>query len=153
MPDALHGSDEPDHAGEVAIDAEVVDVPAYAPAERGMLLLDRLVSVAPTEVVDGLLGPLEPCLPGSEVLPPVSFPASLPQQCEAQKVAGPRTFAPIRPPWRSGEGHEPGLLRVQLQAVLRHPLLQHRHHLLGVFASLESDDQVVRIAHQAGFAP
>ena len=62
-PASFGGSHETGDAGEVAVDSEVVDVSVHASAERGVLLFDRLVPLAPAEVVDGLLRPLEasPC--------------------------------------------------------------------------------------------
>ena len=95
---------------EVAADAEVVEVPAYTPAERGVLLLDRLVPVAPAEIGEGHLRPLQSRLSGPEALPPAPFPGLLPQQREAQKIEGP-LFLPLAIPL-SGEAHHSGLLLI-----------------------------------------
>src|SRR5207237_1827591 len=59
VPSPLRGFDEPQHTAKVAADAEVVAVASHALTERGVLRLDRLVPMATTPVVDGLLGPSE----------------------------------------------------------------------------------------------
>jgi hypothetical protein len=57
VPSPLHLVDEQQQTSQVATDAEVVEVALDAPRERGVLHLDREVSVATTPLGDGLNGP------------------------------------------------------------------------------------------------
>ena len=50
-PDSLHLQDEHRQASAIAVDAKVVEVAGDTPRERGVLRLDRLMSMAATPVV------------------------------------------------------------------------------------------------------
>src|SRR5215207_7528991 len=86
-------ANQQDEAVPVATDPEVVDVTADAPAERGVLVLDRHMPTATAEVGDGLGGLLKPCIAGLVGQRPVSALRPPPEQREAEKVEGTRSLA------------------------------------------------------------
>src|SRR2546421_8135341 len=85
-PRAPHLEDETFEAANVALHAEVVDVATYASDERLMLLLDRLVPVAPAPVVDGRDRPSQARTSCLEADSPVSRPARSPEDREAEEI-------------------------------------------------------------------
>jgi hypothetical protein len=91
-------------------------VASHALPARGVLRLDRLVPMATTPVVEGLLGPSEARPPGRAVPPPSTLPGPRPRAREAQKVEGGRTCPTLLPLRRTPKGHKPRLVRVEGQS-------------------------------------
>ena len=89
---------------------------SHALTERGVLCLDRLVPMATTPVVEGLLGPSEARPPCLAVHPPSTLPGPRPIAREAQKVEGGRTCPTLLPLRRTPKGQEPRLVRVEVQS-------------------------------------
>src|SRR5215216_6833842 len=116
VPRPLRGFDEPQQTPKVAADAEVVAVAAHALTERGVLCLERLVPMATTPVVEGLLGPSEARPPCLAAHPPSPLPRPRPIAREAQKVEGGRTCPTLLPLRRTPKGQEPRLVRVEVQS-------------------------------------
>ena len=72
VPRPLRRFDEPQETPKVATDAEVVEVASQTSTERGVLGLNRLMPMASTPVVEGLLGPSEARPPRLAPHPPVT---------------------------------------------------------------------------------
>jgi hypothetical protein len=85
--------------------------------------------------------------------PPTPLPGSPPVQREPQEVEGGRTFALLLPQRRSLEWHQASLVRVESQPLALHPQRQHLPHALGIIPTLETDDEVIGVADEAGFTP
>ena len=73
VPRPLRCFDEPQETPKVATHAEVVEVASQTSPERGVLCLNRLMPMASTPVVDGLLGPSQARPPRLAPHPPVTL--------------------------------------------------------------------------------
>src|SRR4051794_26499330 len=91
-PSPLRFLDEHQQTAKVAADAEVVEVASDARRERGMLRLDRQVSMASTPFGDVLYCPSQPRMPGLAHHPPSAAPGTPPVQREPEEVEGGRAF-------------------------------------------------------------
>src|SRR5262245_19635381 len=116
VPRPLRRFDEPQQTPKVAADTEVVEVAAQTSSERGVLGLNRLVSVASTPVVEGLLGPSEARPPGLAPHPPTTLSGTRPIAREPQKVEGGQTFAVVLLLWWTPKGQQPRLVWVESQS-------------------------------------
>ena len=102
--------------------------------------LRDLLESAPEAVSSGLL-----------LYHPVSLTGLSPVLGEAQQVEGAGSGARIavvvrrcrNPQARPPEVNQPGLLRMQRQTILRHPLWQHIKHSPCVSFMLEDDDEII----------
>src|SRR5439155_22392769 len=72
VPRPLRRFDEPQQTPKVAADTEVVEVASQTSTERGVLCFNRLMPMASTPVVDGLLGPSQARPPSLAPHPPVT---------------------------------------------------------------------------------
>ena len=122
VPGPLRRFDESQQTPKVAVDAEVVEVASQTSTERGVLRLNRLVPMASTPVVEGLLGPSQARPPSLAPHPPATFAGTPPIEREPQKVEGGRTFAALLRLWRTPEGQQPRLVRVEGQSEAPQPL-------------------------------
>jgi hypothetical protein len=91
-------------------------VASHALPARGVLRLDRLVPMATTPVVEGLLGPSKARPPSRAVPPPSTLPGPRPRARAAHKVEGGRTCRTLLPLRRTPKGHKPRLVRVEGQS-------------------------------------
>src|SRR5207244_7204384 len=110
VPRPLRRFDETQQTRKVAADAEVIAVASQTSTERGVLGLNRLMPMASTPVVDGLLGPSQARPPSLAPHPPVTFTGTCPIKREPQKVKGGRTFATRLRLCRRPEGHRARLV-------------------------------------------
>src|SRR5687767_11403030 len=85
----------------------------------------------------------------------VPLPASLTDMRESEKIE----CSGLRPTrfLRLGQGfapklHQPGLVRMQRQSVLRKSLFQHVEHFLGVLPVLKAENEIVGKTDLVGFA-
>jgi len=109
-------ADEILQALNVSIHSKVIEVPANAPRERGVLFGNRKVSMAATPLVDRtncLPETSTPCLERHLPTPP---PSPTPVQREPEEVEGPGTFPVLATLRRSAEGDQAGFLRMQSQS-------------------------------------
>src|SRR4029434_26138 len=113
IPHPLRCFDEPQQTPKVATHAEVVEVASQTSTERGVLCLNRLMPMASTPVVDGLLGPSQARPPRLAPHPPVTCTGTDPIKREPQKVKGGWTFATLLRLWRMPEGQQPRFVRVE----------------------------------------
>ena len=119
--------------------------------ERGVLCLNRLMPMASTPVVEGLLGPSQARPPRLAPHPPVPCAGTRPLEREPQKVKGGRTFPALLFLWRTPKGHQPRLVRVQGQSEAPQPLAEHRQHSMRIVLTLKATDEVVTLANQGCF--
>src|SRR5262249_15416698 len=106
VPRPLRRFDETQQTRNIAADAEVIAVASQTSTERGVLGLNRLMPMASTPVVDGLLGPSEACPPCLAPHPPVTCAGPPPiqreppkgQRCPALDPAVALVAAPTRAP-------------------------------------------------------
>jgi hypothetical protein len=110
--------------------------------ERGVLWLNRLMPMASTPVVDGLLGPSQARPPRLAPHPPVTCAGPPPIEREPHKVKGGRTLTALLRRWRTPKGHQPCLVRVQGQSEAPQPFLKHRQHPSCILLTLKVDDEV-----------
>jgi hypothetical protein len=82
VPGPLRRFDESQQTLKVAIHAEVVEVTSQTSTERGVLCLNRLMPMASTPIVDGLLGPSQARPPSLAPHPPVTFTGTSPIERE-----------------------------------------------------------------------
>src|SRR5215471_10477072 len=82
VPGPLRRFEESQETPNVATHAEVVEVTSQTSTERGVLCLNRLMSMASTPVVDGLLGPSQARPPSLAPHPPVTFTGTCPIERE-----------------------------------------------------------------------
>src|SRR5262249_8656135 len=137
VPGPLRFLGEHEQAAKVPAHAEVVEVALDASRERGVLHLDRQVSMATTPVRDVLYRPSQACMPSLARHPPSAAPSALPVQREPEEVEGDRTLAAPLRCRRSPERQQARLVRVEGQPESNHPLAEHIHHALRVFLQLE----------------
>src|SRR5215468_4127958 len=78
VPGPLRRFDESQETPKVATHAAVVAVTSQTSTERGVLCLNRLMSMASTPGVDGLLGPSQARPPSLAPHPPVTFTGTCP---------------------------------------------------------------------------
>ena len=116
VPRPLRRLDETQQTRKVAADAEVIEVASQTSTERGVLGLNRLVPVASTPVVEGLLGPSEARPPGLAPHPPTTLAGTRPIEREPQKVEGGQTFTAVLLLWWTPEGQQPRLVWVENQS-------------------------------------
>src|SRR5215468_4390993 len=90
VPRPLRRFDETQQTRKVAADAEVIEVASQTSTERGVLGLNRLMPMASTPVVDGLLGPSQARPPSLAPHPPMTLSGTYPIKREPQKVKGGR---------------------------------------------------------------
>src|SRR5262245_66311151 len=83
--------------------AEVVEVTSQTSTERGVLCLNRLMPMASTPIVEGLLGPSQARPPRLAPHPPVPCAGPPPIEHEPHKVKGGRTLTTLLRRWRSEE--------------------------------------------------
>src|SRR5450432_4169530 len=148
LPGATGAIEQRAHAPAVPVDAEVVAMTVQFPRERGVLRLYRLVSVAPTPVVDGHCCPSLARLASSETEPPKSAATSLPIGSEAEEIEGGRSLASLFPVTRASKWKQPGLIRMQFQAKPLESLTEHRHHTPRVVFPLETDREIIRVTDE-----
>jgi hypothetical protein len=106
--------------------------------------------ILPAPLRDSLESAPEAVSSGLLLYHPVSLTGLSPVLGEAQQVEGAGSGARIavvvrrcrNPQARPPEVNQPGLLRVQRQTILRHPLWQHIKHSPCVSFMLEDDDEV-----------
>src|SRR5215471_8841346 len=110
VPRPLRRFDEPQQPPKVAADPAGVEVAAQTASERGVLCLKRLVPVASTPVVEGLLGPSEARPPGLAPHPPTTLSGTRPRERAPQKVAGGQTFPAVLLLWGTPAGPPPRLV-------------------------------------------
>src|SRR5262247_2012594 len=149
----LRCSDESQQTLKVAIHAEVVAVASQTSTERRVLCLNRLMPMASTPIVEGLLGPSQARPPRLAPHPPVTVPGTRPIQREPQKVKGGRTLTALWRRWRTPKGQQPGLVRVEGQSEAPQPFLQHHPHPPCILLPLKADNEVITIADQGSFPP
>src|SRR5437879_13031395 len=116
-----------------------------------MLLPNRSMAVHPTPLGNRPSCPPEPAASRAPLHHPVALPRPCPVMREPQQVksAWPRFLTGTRavgPTWRP-KGHQPGLIRVDRQAVLAETLRQHLQHSPGVFFPAEPHDEIVRVSN------
>jgi hypothetical protein len=126
-------------------------VASQTSTERGVLGLHRLMPMASTPVVDGLLGPSQARPPRLAPHPPVTLTGTCPIKREPQKVKGGWTFATLLRLWRMPEGQQPRFVRVEGQAEAPQPLAKYRHHSPCIVLALETHEEVITIADQRRF--
>ena len=126
---------------------------SHALTKRGVLRLDRLVPMATTPVVEGLLGPSEARPPCRAAPPPSTLPGPRPRAREAHKVAGGRTCPTLLPLRRTPTGQAPRLVRVEGQSETPSPRLKDRQHPSCIVFALKADEAVVTIPDQGRFPP
>src|SRR5439155_2899485 len=95
VPGPLRRFDESQQTPKIATHAEVVEVASQASTERGVLCLNRLMPMASTPIVDGLLGPSQARPPSLAPHPPVTCAGTPPIEREPQKVKGGRTLTAL----------------------------------------------------------
>jgi hypothetical protein len=127
-------------------------VAAQPSTARGVLGLHRLMPMASTPVVDGLLGPSQARPPRLAPHPPMTLSGTCPIQRAPQKVKGGRTFATLFRLWRTPAGHQPRLVRVEGQSEAPQPFLKYRLHPPCIVLTRKADDDVVTRANQGRFA-
>jgi hypothetical protein len=123
-------------------------MPAYPPTERGVLVLEREVPVAPAPLTECVQETLDLCPAGLHAQVPSAPTASTPIQREAEEIAGTGAFPLHLTGLRPGERDQTGLLRVQSEPVLRHALVQYHSHALSVFRLLEANDEIIGVPNQ-----
>src|SRR2546422_1828958 len=137
VPSPLRRFDESQETLKVAADAEVVEVASQTSTERGVLCLNRLMPMASTPVVDGLLGPSQARPPSLASHPPVTCAGTPPIKRKPQKVKGGRTLTALLHRWRTPKGQQPWLIRVQGQSEALQPFLTYRQHPSCVLLTLK----------------
>src|ERR1700687_2101331 len=137
---------------QVPIDTKVVEVAFDSPLERGVLLLDRQMSMASTPVGDGHDGLSQPRHARLEARHPASRLASPPIDREAEQVEGGRALARGCPLAGAPEGQQAGLFRVQAQSVPLEATPQDTHYPFRVVLPLKADGKIIGIADQVCLA-
>ena len=122
-----------------------------------VLLLEWTVPMPPAPLGDRSQRPTPSIGGGFAFDNPVPFARAPPVMGEAQQVEAPYRVArssPLtgRPAGRPLEGDQPGLLRVERQALLAKPFGQDRLHPPGVFFLGKAQHEVIAIADQVGNA-
>src|SRR5579884_4500419 len=113
----------------------------------------------PAPVRDRLDRPPEPAGRRLPLDHPVAFPRPSPVVREPQQVETARLGSPAatRTGTRTRNGgpkrHQPGLLRVERQAILAETFRQYVEHPPSVRFASETDHDVVRVADEEGTAP
>src|SRR5262249_17213172 len=128
VPGPLRRFDESQETPKVTTHAEVVEVASQTSTERGVLCLNRLMPMASTPVVEGLLGPSQARPPSLAPHPPVTFTGTCPIKRAPQKVKGGWTFATLLRLGRMPEGQQSRFVRVEGQSEAPQPLAKYRHH-------------------------
>src|SRR5919109_579623 len=153
VPGTLRRSDELQQTLKVAIHAEGVEVASQTSTERRVLCLNRLMPMASTPIVDGLLGPSQARPPRLAPHPPVTYAGTPPIEGKPHKVKGGRTLTALLRHWRAPKGQQPCLVRMEGQSEAPQPFLQHHPHSSCIILPLKADDEVVTIADQGSFPP
>ena len=122
-------------------------------SERGVLGLTRLVPVASTPVVEGLLGPSEARPPSLAPHPPTTLSGTRPREREPQKVEGGQTCAAVLFLWWTPAGPPPRLVWVERQSEAPSPFPEYRQHPSRLVLALKANDEVITIPDQGGFPP
>src|SRR5262245_20679057 len=125
VPRPLRRCDEPQQTPKVAADAEGVEVASQPSTERGVWGLNRLMPMASTPGVNGLLGPAQARPSRLAPHPPVTCAGTPPIERKPQKVKGGRTLPALWRGWRTPKGHQPCLLRMRGQSEASQPFLTH----------------------------
>jgi len=106
--------DESTQTEEVSSYTEIIKVPLDAARQRDVLLWYRLVSVATTPIVDGLLGPPQTPHTGFAGRLPSTIPeSSTPKVREPQEIESAGPFALVGSTWPTMV-YEASLIRMQL---------------------------------------
>src|SRR5678815_2649280 len=134
----------------VSVHAEVVEVPCDASRERGVLLLDRLMSMASTPVGDGSYEPSEARCSCPDPWHPSSTPSSAPVVREPEEVEGCASLAVLLHPLGTSERHHAGFLGMEPHPISFEALPQRSEHLPRVGLVLKADHGIVRVPDQAG---
>src|ERR1044071_8271881 len=127
----------------VSVHAEVVEVPCDASRERGVLLLDRLMSMASTPVGDGSYEPSEARCSCPDPWHPPSTPSLTPVVREPEEVEGCVSLAVLLHPLRTSERHHAGFLGMEPQPVSFETLAERSEHLARVSLVLTDDPGLV----------
>ena len=126
----------------------------FAP-QRAMLFRNWVVAVHTTPLPDGRQGPGHPIL--GRLAPDNGIPPTrlAPIMREAKKVEGPRstTTAATTRRSRAPERDESGLLRVEIEPVLRESLREHLRYPTRVVLPSKDEDGIVRKADEGSRAP
>jgi hypothetical protein len=121
--------------------------------ERGVLCLNRLMPMASTPLVEGLLGPSQARPPRLAPHPPVTVPGTPPLKRAPQKVKSGRTLTALLRRWRTPQGQPPCLGRVEGQSEAPQPFLQHHPPPPCILLPLTADHEVITRAEQGSFPP
>lgn len=130
--------------------AEVIEVADKASCERGVLVFDRLVPVAPAPGGHGIDGPCQSRMPSLARRAPASPGGSSPVQRETQEVERPWPFAALLPPRRSFDA--PAIFPSRSSSQHGPPLLFRVlcHKFPGVIALIRPSDSQLSFGRRSG---